>query len=829
MGLDPHSEFVAAMATAGIRTPDKIIGDGKLHRIYVEGDRKGSKNGHYVLHLDHPASGAFGSYRLGISDTWTIDKLERLSQDDREALRKRMEQAARERADELAKSQATCRTAAAAILAACEPASPSHPYLVRKGLKVTPGLKQLARDVRYEVNDEDKPRRVARKGVLVIPIYGPDKTLHSVQTIDDDGRKHFLSGTNKAGHYWSVGKLTPRIVIGEGFSTCSTIHSATGLCTVIAFDAGNLKPVARAIRAKYPEHEIVIGADNDRFTMKPVPNPGMTKACEAAAEVGGLVAWPEFEPGALMPNGDAPTDFNDLAALRGNTESVAAAFEAAQRPADIENHTDPRRDCETASPATSASAPSPKPDLSFPGDWPDGYKPPVPVRPVPEGQPLIWSERFLADEFGHLDHPTLVRYRGEWLHWRNGAWFAVGDDEVRGAAYSWAQNRVVIECEKTGLPEPFKPDRRKIADLLDALKGVASVPSYIDMPGLLGALDVDPERALPVANGILDLRRRRILPASPRLFVASGSAVEYLPAPAPPSRWLQFLAQLWPGDTVAMELLQEWFGLCLSSYTGLQKALLVIGPKRSGKGTIQRVLTQLVGVGAVCAPTLGSLATPFGLAPLIGKRVALVGDARLSGRSDIAQIVERLLGITGEDFQSIDRKHRDMWTGKLPTRFAIFSNEMPSFRDASGALAGRFVVLRMQRSFFGEEDRTLFDQLIPELPGILNWALDGLARLAARGHFLQPDSSTELIDALGRSSSPVSEFLEDECEVSPAASVPKDMLYERWTRWCADQGLKPSSLPDLAQKLGAVIPNLKTSRPRGDVDRRRFYVGLRLR
>lgn len=350
------SDFVGAMASAGIRTKDKIGPSAKIIRFHVEGDRNGTKNGWMTFHADMPSSGAFGSYKLGVNETWTIDKPERLTPQDRAELQRRMAETRREREEELAANHAQCREVAALIMAATEPARQDHAYLVKKNLNVTPGLKQLARDVKYTVNDPEKPNRTARKGALVIPIYGPDKTLHSVQTIDAAGRKHFLFGTNKKGHYWSLGKLTPRIIVGEGYSTCSTVQSATGCCTVIAFDSGNLKAVALAIRAKYPEAEIVIAADNDRFTTKPVPNPGMTKACEAAAEVGGLVAWPEFDDGEMLPDGEIPTDFNDLAAIRQNRESVAAAFAVACAPHDIENHVDPRRQ------AAERPKPAPEPE-----------------------------------------------------------------------------------------------------------------------------------------------------------------------------------------------------------------------------------------------------------------------------------------------------------------------------------------------------------------------------------------------------------------------------------------------------------------------------------
>ena len=106
----------------------------------------------------------------------------------------------------------------------------------------------------------------------------------------------------------------------------------------------------------------------------------------------------------------------------------------------------------------------------------------------------------------------------------------------------------------------------------------------------------------------------------------------------------------------------------------------------------------------------GRAGTNFGLAPLIGKRLAIISDARLSGRADQHAIAERLLSITGEDALTIDRKYAPAWTGRLHTRFLILSNELPRLADASGALAGRFILLSLTESFYGREDQGLTGQ-----------------------------------------------------------------------------------------------------------------------
>ena len=85
----------------------------------------------------------------------------------------------------------------------------------------------------------------------------------------------------------------------------------------------------------------------------------------------------------------------------------------------------------------------------------------------------------------------------------------------------------------------------------------------------------------------------------------------------------------------------------------------------------------------------------------------------------------------------------------------FLTNELPGMRDASGALAGRFVILRLTESFYGKEDHQLTNRLRDELPGILNWAIEGWHRLRERGHFVMPSSAQEAVEEVADLGSPV--------------------------------------------------------------------------
>jgi putative DNA primase/helicase len=222
------------------------------------------------------------------------------------------------------------------------------------------------------------------------------------------------------------------------------------------------------------------------------------------------------------------------------------------------------------------------------------------------------------------------------------------------------------------------------------------------------------------------------------------------------------------------------------------------------------------------------LGTNFGLQPLLGKTVAVISDARLSGRTDSAVVVERLLSISGEDAQDVDRKYLSAVTGKLSVRFTILTNELPRLNDASGALAGRLLIMRMTRSWYGQEDRGLTKRLSGELPGILLWAMRGWASLEARGRFVQPASSSPLVRQMEDLASPVGGFVRDCCVVGQGHRVAITDLYARWKRWCEEKGREPGNELVFGRDLRAAVPGIDDRQVRQGAARWRVYEGIDL-
>jgi putative DNA primase/helicase len=223
----------------------------------------------------------------------------------------------------------------------------------------------------------------------------------------------------------------------------------------------------------------------------------------------------------------------------------------------------------------------------------------------------------------------------------------------------------------------------------------------------------------------------------------------------------------------------------------------------------------------------------FGLQSFIGKKIAVVPDARLDNRANRSVITEKLLSIIGEDPQDINRKNKDFWSGVLRTRVMILSNELPDFKDDTGVIATRFIILQMKVSFLGREDHGLEDKLSAELNGILNWAIAGWQRLAAQGKFLPPGNG-ELNDELAGMASSIKAFVADCCELGPECSAAVDTIHSRYREWCQSNGGSWADRLPINQFSGklrsAFHGQIETIRPRsGNEGRKRMFAGIRLR
>ena len=212
------------------------------------------------------------------------------------------------------KRRADAATKAKALWAATKLSSADHPYLERKGVKPCDTLREIGmadaqRILGYMPQSRDHP---LQGRLLVAPIaiqQGLDKSIASIEMIDETGRKTAIKDGRKAGGYWAAQRLPAgdgaglTVMVAEGIATALSAKEATSHAALAALTCHNLKAVGMQIRAIYPKATLIFLGEI---------GVGLEHAEEAALAVNGKVASPIFQ------DGDAGSDFNDMALLYGD-------------------------------------------------------------------------------------------------------------------------------------------------------------------------------------------------------------------------------------------------------------------------------------------------------------------------------------------------------------------------------------------------------------------------------------------------------------------------------------------------------------------------------
>lgn len=450
---------------------------------------------------------------------------------------------------------------------------------------------------------------------------------------------------------------------------------------------------------------------------------------------------------------------------------------------------------------------------------------PVPIGPVLDRRyPASIARSFLGNRRNRV-----LFHRGDWLSYTGTHFEVVSLESMKGELWRYLEG--CREESREAGTVPLRVNQGLVSNVLDGTKAITLLPDG-NLPRFLeGNWFPKPEDVIGFQNGLLDVDgylrvgSESLHPHTPEWLSTNVLPFSY-DQDAQCPRWREFLGSVSGADADWERALGMWFGYCLTADTRQHKLALMIGPPRSGKGTIMRVLREMVGNHNVAAPRLASLGGDFGLAPLKGKSIALIPDAHLGRHTDAPMVLEILKMITGEDAVTVNEKGRPQTTMRLPIRFTIAANQLVDLPDPSGALAGRLIILPFQTSFAGREDVTLTDTLVAEVSGIINWSLVGLADLRRTGRLIQPAAGTQIREDFARLSSPIKGFIEDCCELNPDASEPTKHLYHAWCGWCQRSNRQPGSPEGFGVKLQAAAPMLKHQRIRVSGAREYCYSGI---
>lgn len=295
---DAIAKFQAAMIEAGYGAQDIDV-DGDIHRFDLPDDKQNSKAGWYVFYAEGIPAGAFGNWREGSSISWCSKKPYEMTAAEHAELQRQMEVAKAERERKKTAEQIAAANKYFHLYESLPAAPEDHTYLVKKGVSPLGGVR---------LDGES----------LVVPLWDQTATFWGIQRILPSGEKRFGSDVKSKGSFTVIDGDRSTVFVCEGYATGASIAMATGQAVMVAFNAGNLSPVVAAAKVVFAGSNIVIAADDDRWTKRSNGqpwNPGQEKAHAAAQEHGVAVATPDFRD--LSGH---PTDFNDLHKLEGADE-----------------------------------------------------------------------------------------------------------------------------------------------------------------------------------------------------------------------------------------------------------------------------------------------------------------------------------------------------------------------------------------------------------------------------------------------------------------------------------------------------------------------------
>ena len=304
----PEMQLADAMRQAGIEPPPKIALDGQLHRFGTKG-RSRDDSGWYIAFDDGIPAGRFGCWRDGIEQSWKASVGRELTAAEQMAITRRTSEARAARDEDRKRKNEIAASTVETIWRDAGAASPEHPYLKRKGVG-------------------GWGARITGDGRLMVPMYGADGELSSLQYITENGGKKYHPGGAVKGCYWMIGDPDKTIFIAEGFATAATILEVTAQAVVVAYSAGNIPAVAQAMRDKFGDMQhIVIVADND------VSGVGKNYAEQAAAKMGARIVIPP-EAGDANDFRASGGDLHELL-YPATTEYLISADEFSEQPAPI--------------------------------------------------------------------------------------------------------------------------------------------------------------------------------------------------------------------------------------------------------------------------------------------------------------------------------------------------------------------------------------------------------------------------------------------------------------------------------------------------------------
>lgn len=355
---------------------------------------------------------------------------------------------------------------------------------------------------------------------------------------------------------------------------------------------------------------------------------------------------------------------------------------------------------------------------------------------------------------------------------------------------------------------------------------VPTMPSWIGRAEVRGAFIEFANSLLPIDQLDQPLAALRLREHTPEWF--SQIKRDYpFDASATCPLWLSVLDRALDSDGERIGLLQEFMGLTLTHDTSFQRFLMMVGAAGSGKSTILKIWEALLGPEHVSNVALEHFDRPHVFAQTLGRLLNICADA-----NEVEKVAEGTLKATvSGDPQTFDRKYLPIVDARATARIVLTANELPPFQDRSEGVWRRMLVLPFNTAVPEDaQDEKLETRLLTELSGILNWALDGLRRLKARGKFIEPGVSKAAREEFQAQRHPTRTWLADTFVATKFGFEKSSEVYAAYTAWCEANGHRPASATIFASEVVRVFPTAQKSVKRKDEHNKehRGFAGIAL-
>lgn len=399
-----------------------------------------------------------------------------------------------------------------------------------------------------------------------------------------------------------------------------------------------------------------------------------------------------------------------------------------------------------------------------------------------------------AEYFTNLNSNRL-RYdhkRKRWLEWVNHYWREDTDGQVMRLALKAVRHRynkaTRIDDPKERENEACHAIRSEQRPKLEAISAIAKDLYPIADSG--DNWDSDPW-LFCVKNGVIDLRDGTLRDGKPEDRITQQSPVTYDPV-ATATRWVQFLDEIFCGDTELIAWLKKFFGYCLTGDTKEQIVIIGYGKGANGKGRLLATLRHILGAYAYDAPFSTfelnqRAAIPNDLAALVSRRFVTSSETNEGTRLNES----RIKSLSGQDPVTARFLHCEFFTFQPVAKFCLAVNHRPKVSDDSYGFWRRVRLIPFNRQFTGQsDDKNLLEKLLTESSGILNWLIEGCLEWQKQGLDQIPQCISTATSEYQADSDPLSQFILDSCIINPQCQVRGKDLYAKYLAWCSDQGLR---------------------------------------